>query len=152
MVGGLSNESLESLDDGTANWAQSERNFKTRWANAKQVKEDIQKQNYEEYRAWNTKVVNANKLEAKVKDFKKIAENGKKIQLVQLDTGYTDHSKVLGRFDLLQDEDFIDGEDARDEMSVGILRHPGHGTRTASIIVGNKSNGRLSMMETMALP
>lgn len=137
------NESLESLDDGTANWVQSERDFKTRWANAKQVKDDIQKQNYEAYRAWNTKVVRANQLETGIKDFKKIVENGKKIQLVQLDTGYTDHNKVLGRYDLLQDEDFIDGEDARDEMSVGILKHPGHGTRTASIVVGNISNGQV---------
>lgn len=65
-----------------------------------------------------------------------IIENLKKINLVQLDTGYTDHAKVKGRFNFDCDEDFIDGSDARDEMRTGFLRHPGHGTRTASIITG----------------
>ncbi len=138
-----SNESLESLDDGTANWAQSERDFKTKWANAKRVKEAIQKQDFEEFRGWNRKVVNAVGLDVKIKDFDQIKKNGTKIRLVQLDTGYTDHAKVLNGYNLLQDEDFIDGEDARDEMSVGILRQPGHGSRTASIIVGNYPNGSI---------
>ncbi len=137
-----SNESLESLEDGTADWTQSEKDFKIRWANAKLVKEYIQGEKNQGYRAWNRKVVNALSLE-KVKDFNKIEENASKIRLVQLDTGYTDHSKVSGGYDLLQDEDFIDGEDARDEMSVGILRQPGHGTRTASIVVGNQANGTI---------
>lgn len=65
-----------------------------------------------------------------------IIENLKKINLVQLDTGYTDHAKVKGRFNFDCDEDFIDGSDARDDMRTGLLRHPGHGTRTASIITG----------------
>lgn len=67
-----------------------------------------------------------------------ILENLKKIQLVQLDTGYTDHAKIKGRFNLNCDEDFIDGSDARDDLRNGLLRHPGHGTRTASIITGGE--------------
>lgn len=67
-----------------------------------------------------------------------ILNNLKNIQLVQLDTGYTDHAKVKGRFNLNCDEDFIDGSDARDVTRNGFLRHPGHGTRTASIITGGE--------------
>lgn len=130
------NESLESLDDGTADWAQSEREFKIRWANARLVKTYIQGDKNQDYRSWNRKAVNMLGINSEEEPFKSYKENMSKIRLVQLDTGYTDHNKVLGGFDLMQDEDFIDGEDARDEMSVGILKHPGHGTRTASIIVG----------------
>ena len=137
------NEGLESLDDGTANWNQSERDFKTRWANAKEVCKAISGQLPEKYRSWNRSVVKADALE-KNAAFDKIKENVKHIRLVQLDTGYTDHSKVLNGYNLLQDEDFIDGDDARDEMSVGLLRQPGHGTRTASIVVGNTPNGQIA--------
>lgn len=59
-----------------------------------------------------------------------------KINLVQMDTGYTDHAKVKGRFNFDCDEDFLDGSDARDETLHGLLKHPGHGTRTASVITG----------------
>ena len=136
------NENLESLDDGTADWNQSEGDFKIKWANASLVKDFIPKGESHEYRKWNLKAVEANKLET-VKNFDEIAKNAKSIRLIQLDTGYTDHAKVFGGYDLLQDEDFIDGEDARDEMSVGVLRQPGHGTRTASLVVGNNPNGTI---------
>ncbi|SFB70434.1 S8 family serine peptidase [Kaistella jeonii] len=79
---------------------------------------------------------NKNKSASNNLEVNKIIENLKKINLVQLDTGYTDHAKVKGRFNFDCDEDFIDGSDARDEMRTGFLRHPGHGTRTASIITG----------------
>ncbi len=137
------NESLESLEDGTADWAQSEKNFKIRWANAKLVKDYIKNDKNQSYRAWNRRAVNILENDPKKEPFKDFQNNIEKIRLVQLDTGYTDHQKVLGGFDLLQDEDFIDGEDARDEMSIGIMRHPGHGTRTASIIVGQHANGSI---------
>ncbi len=136
-------ESLESLEDGTADWAQSERDFKIRWANARLVKEFIQGNKNQDYRAWNRRAVNILEINPEEAPFTKFKGNIEKIRLVQLDTGYTDHHKVLGGFDLLQDEDFIDGEDARDEMSMGVLRHPGHGTRTASIIVGQHANGSI---------
>ncbi len=137
------NESLESLEDGTADWAQSEKNFKIRWANAKMVKDYIKGDKNQGYRAWNRRAVNLLEIDSKKEPFKDIQNNIGKIRLVQLDTGYTDHSKVSGGFDLLQDEDFIDGEDARDEMGIGIMRQPGHGTRTASIIVGHHANGTI---------
>ena len=81
-----------------------------------------------------------------------IIENLKKINLVQLDTGYTDHAKVKGRFNFDCDEDFVDGSDARDDMRTGFLKHPGHGTRTASIITGGdmsavfKSDGNYGLL------
>jgi len=136
------NESFESLDDGTADWNQSEGDFKIKWANASLVKDLIPKGESQAYRKWNLKAVNVPELKS-IKGSKELKENAKKIQLIQLDTGYTDHKKVFGGYDLLQDEDFIDGEDARDEMSVGILRQPGHGTRTASLVVGNNPNGTI---------
>ncbi|CAM3611923.1 S8 family serine peptidase [Zobellia roscoffensis] len=136
------NESLESLDDGTADWDKSEGDFKIRWANASLVKEFIPKGQSGEYRKWNLNATNANNLKD-VKAYDSLKANADKIRLIQLDTGYTDHSKVLGGYNLLHDEDFIDGEDARDEMSMGILKQPGHGTRTASIIMGNRANGRI---------
>ncbi|WP_312075794.1 S8 family serine peptidase [Chryseobacterium sp.] len=73
-------------------------------------------------------------------NFEEVKKRLKNLKLIQLDTGYTDHSKVKGRFNYENDEDFIDGSDARDEMVKGILKHPGHGTRTASIICGGKTN------------
>lgn len=137
------NESLESLDDGTADWDKSEGDFKIRWANASIIKKYLAEgeKGRQSYRAWNREVVKATDI--KKEDYVKLYEKAKNIRLIQLDTGYTDHSKVLGGYDLLQDEDFIDGDDARDEMSVGILKQPGHGTRTASIIVGKHSNGTI---------
>lgn len=137
------NESLESLEDGTADWVQSEKDFKIRWANARLVKEFIEEEKNQDYRAWNRRAVNMLEINPEEEPFTKFKGNFEKIRLVQLDTGYTDHNKVLGGFDLLQDEDFIDGEDARDEMSMGVLRQPGHGTRTASIIVGLQANGTI---------
>ncbi|WP_289039129.1 S8 family serine peptidase [uncultured Zobellia sp.] len=132
------NESLESLDDGTADWDKSEGDFKIKWANAHLVKDLIQNGKSQEYREWNRTAIKLPKV-----NLDGIAVNGPKVKLVQLDTGYTDHSKVMDGYNLLQDEDFIDGEDARDEMSVGLLRQPGHGTRTASIVVGKRSNGAI---------
>jgi endonuclease G len=68
-----------------------------------------------------------------------VIENIQKLSMVQLDTGYTDHSKVKNSFDLDRDEDFIDEDhDAKDEMKgyVHPLQYPRHGTRTASLVTG----------------
>lgn len=160
------NESLESLDDGTADWKDNETDFKIRWANASMVKESIAHGDYETYRYWNRVAIGADKKKDYEQEKRKSAEEKqiekkkernrnvfleeddyeyvKDIKVIQLDTGYTDHSKVLDGYNLLEDEDFIDGgEDARDEMSMGILRQPGHGTRTASLVIGNLANGKI---------
>lgn len=87
-----------------------------------------------------TELANGNTAEDQNTDVltREIIQNLSNIQLVQLDTGYTDHAKVKGRFNLNCDEDFVDGSDARDDLRSGLLRHPGHGTRTASIITGGE--------------
>lgn len=61
-------------------------------------------------------------------------------KIAQLDTGYTLHPEIahiqssLGR-------DFVDNDaDATDNLVTGFLRQPMHGTRTSSIIIGNKTS------------
>ncbi len=126
-------ESFESFNDGTASWQESEDDFRTRWIYGKMVKDAVRRQDAKVYRAWNRRVVN----NPSSQELKRLSKNLEKIDLVQIDTGYDDHAKVLHTYNLNKDEDFIDGEDARDEFSRGPLRQPGHGGRTASIIVGN---------------
>ncbi len=59
------------------------------------------------------------------------------LQLAQLDTGYSDHSKVRAGYNLDLDYDALDeDDDARDLLQRGFGDFPGHGTRTASLLVG----------------
>jgi hypothetical protein len=61
------------------------------------------------------------------------------VRVVQFDTGYTDHPKVKGGFDLDVDYTFLDAAnrtDARDPQTRGPGKFPGHGTRTGSILIG----------------
>jgi subtilisin family serine protease len=59
------------------------------------------------------------------------------LQLAQLDTGYSDHSKVRAGYNLALDYDALDeDDDARDLLQRGFGDFPGHGTRTASLLVG----------------
>lgn len=72
-----------------------------------------------------------------------IQENLKKLRYVQLDTGYSRHSKSYSGYDLDKDFDFIDNDtdaaDITDRLSDRLLlKFPFHGTRTASLTVGNK--------------
>jgi len=61
------------------------------------------------------------------------------VRIVQFDTGYTDHPKVEGGFDFDHDHNFVDNTDnAADAMETGLLRQPGHGTRTGSLIIGKE--------------
>ncbi len=123
----------ESFSDGVASWDENESAFKTKWIYAKHTKNFIREPNEDGYRKWNHDAVNYEP------DILNHIQHLSKIDIVQLDTGYSDHQKVKNNFDLKHDEDFIDGEDARDEFTRGILRHPGHGTRTASILIGRQS-------------
>jgi endonuclease G, mitochondrial len=82
-----------------------------------------------------------------LKDGLKIPPHQKGIRVVQFDTGYSDHPKVYGGFNTEDDADFVGDDhtpdDARDSNSRGILKMPGHGTRTGSILIG-RSNIPLS--------
>ncbi|WP_461147147.1 S8 family serine peptidase [Spirosoma pulveris] len=60
-----------------------------------------------------------------------------RMRLIQLDTGYSDHSKVANGYNTDLDFDFIDNDnDARDELASFGVKFPYHGTRTASLVVG----------------
>jgi endonuclease G, mitochondrial len=75
-----------------------------------------------------------------LKDGLKVPPHEKGVRIVQFDTGYSDHSKVFGGFNTFHDADFVSDDktpdDARDSNSRGILKMPGHGTRTGSILIG----------------
>lgn len=59
------------------------------------------------------------------------------IRIVQFDTGFTEHPKVAGGFAIDKDWDFVAEDDnATDPRETGILRQPGHGTRTGSLLIG----------------
>jgi subtilisin family serine protease len=63
---------------------------------------------------------------------------GAGIVVAHPDTGYTLHPRLgPDRLDLDVDRDFIDNDDdAEDPLDRGLLRNPGHGTATGSVIVG----------------
>lgn len=84
------------------------------------------------FRQWNWKAVN---YKGNVTD-----NIGDSIKLVQLDTGYAHHPKIVGSFNLMQDFDFVDGDDnAREETGgMHLLAGYGHGARTGSLLVGNE--------------
>ena len=138
-----SNESVfESLNDGVADWHDSETDFITRWGNSHYVEPHVgPDKDPKGFRQWNRSSVSMPDNPATLSHWQQISDQLNNISIVQLDTGYTDHQKVFGGFDLTKDEDFIDGEDARDELATGILRHPAHGTRTASLIIGGNMSG-----------
>jgi thermitase len=60
------------------------------------------------------------------------------------DTGYTDHPEIAGvRLRVSQGYDFEgEDEDARDPLESGPLRHAGHGTGTASLIISGEGPAR----------
>jgi subtilisin family serine protease len=78
------------------------------------------------------------------------------IKMVQFDTGYSDHNKVWGGFNTDNDADFVGDDDtphdARDSETTGILKMPGHGTRTGSLLIGRREvaipeNGNPGLLE-----
>ncbi len=78
------------------------------------------------------------------------------IKIVQFDTGYSDHNKVWGGFNTDNDADFVGDDDtphdARDSETTGILKMPGHGTRTGSLLIGRREaaipeNGNPGLVE-----
>jgi endonuclease G len=74
------------------------------------------------------------------------------IRIVQFDTGFTNHPKVEGGYDFDHDFNFLnDTNSADDSLDTGLLRQPGHGTRTASLLIGNnittiKDNGNEGLL------
>ncbi|MCW3465670.1 S8 family serine peptidase [Chitinophaga nivalis] len=89
----------------------------------------------EQFRKWNWYATGFDKI---LTDTTLVSPKDKGIQVVQFDTGYTNHSKVLNGFDTDQDYNFLNqSTDALDPRTVAIGKQPGHGTRTGSLLIGN---------------
>ncbi|GAB3266296.1 hypothetical protein GCM10027347_34220 [Larkinella harenae] len=136
---------LESFNpgqqNGLATWREEEGAFLTHFGDSVCVKKANKvKLPASYYRWWNWASVNCPDDMARLKDpnWQPIRENLRDLRFVQLDTGYSTHSKVFAGYNTDKDFDFIDqDDDARDLMERKLLKFPGHGTRTASIAVGN---------------
>ena len=89
-------------------------------------------------REWNHRVVNYDSAEIAALLGAAGLQALTTLRIAQFDTGYTDHSKVRGGYDLANDYDALDKDDnAQDELS-GF--NPHHGTRTASLLIGVKES------------
>lgn len=87
------------------------------------------------YRRWNWAATNFEKALPKIP-----SPTDAGIQIVQFDTGYSRHSKVADGFDLDSDFNFVEhSDDAFDPQTLGFLKHPGHGTRTGSLLIGKEN-------------
>jgi endonuclease G len=87
------------------------------------------------FRRWNWAATNFDKALSKIP-----SPTDAGIQIVQFDTGYSRHSKVINGFDLDSDFNFVEhGDDAFDPQTLGLLKHPGHATRTGSLLIGKEN-------------
>lgn len=117
------------ISDGLFEWNESA--FKEAYEDSDYVKG----KQPAEYRRWNWA---ATKFDRVLQSIPSPTEAG--IRIVQLDTGYSNHTKVAGGFDLEADFNFVENHnDSLDPQTVGILKFPGHGTRTASVIIGKEN-------------
>ncbi len=149
--GGIPTESAISeliRDDGVAELNEDE--FLLKWRHTDLISEALNARGkyqtrLEKVRKWHQKLINWDGLtnaallpaSRRANDKSKIRTNLANLRFVQLDTGYTRHTKVYDAFDLDHDIDFVSNDsDARDEIKKWILKQPGHGTRTASISIG----------------
>lgn len=139
----ISARATESIiaPDGTAE--PNENIFTGRWENAKWYKE-AHNVAADKIRWWHWYAVNCPLQPDAGKDpWKRIAQNLSKLRFVQLDTGYTTHSKAFPAFDLDRDYDFLEQDNTAEDRAKNILqrlgfKHPSHGTRTASLTLGGK--------------
>lgn len=120
----------EIWQDEFSNWNEPE--FLKKWS---QVFKDP-KIEIERIRRWNQ--ISTKHDFVKEEDINIVASEG--ITIVQMDTGFTDHSKISGGMNINEDFDALDNdEEARDVLKSGILKAPGHGTRTGSILIGRRN-------------
>jgi len=91
------------------------------------------------YRKWNWFATRFDKI-----NYDDLIPGISNIRIVQFDTGWTNHQKVEGQFDIDMDFDFLNKDDsAEDDFIKGVLKFPGHGTRTGSLLIGHQ----LAMIE-----
>lgn len=111
---------------------------------AKQMNDNAKQTNANYHRWWNWLAVNCPKDDTRNTDtWKAIIKNMERLRYVQLDTGYTRHTKSFDGLDLTKDFDFIENDHDASEMLKNLndrllLKHPSHGTRTSSVTVGYK--------------
>jgi len=91
---------------------------------------------------WNHSLTNFNQaIESSIQAGKLDPTVGIENKIVQLDTGYTLHPEI-GAIDSDTGLNFVNGEDSEDPLDIlasGIMDQPGHGTSTASVIIGAKT-------------
>lgn len=120
-------------NEGIATWNENE--FSQKWSESVCYKKALGiRKDY--YRQWNWVAVNCPQIKNDTQ-WADIEKNLKLLRLTQLDTGYSNHSKVKSGYDFTLDMDFIDNDtDALDEQAKFLFKFPNHGTRTASIVIG----------------
>lgn len=114
-------ESSSSTDTSTEDYFLSLYNLKSPYVKGKTT---------EEYRKWNWAASGYSGIDKEV--------IGKSLKLIQFDTGYVIHPKMIGSFNLDEDFDFVDQDDnAHDDGGKNIsFADFGHAARTGSIIAG----------------
>jgi hypothetical protein len=108
----------------------NEDDFKRLWEDKSAY---VKGQQLENIRKWNHFATGFHKVEES--DYALLEKAN--ISIAQLDTGFTNHSKVSDGFDQDKDYDAVDNDDdAEDKLTRGVMKQPGHGTRTGSILIG----------------
>ncbi|MGV3765545.1 MAG: S8 family serine peptidase [Chitinophagaceae bacterium] len=164
-AGGMATGQEESFifNDGSAK--ENEPDFMKRWEHARLSKPHIDNKDLASLRRWNWDAVYPPfVVENEAEDQRKNREQWEKkcwdnvdqllpfIKIAQLDTGYSLHGKVKNGYNFQEDMDFIDeDDDAVDSHSKWLLKFPGHGTRTASLVIGDVNSnyagdGNLGML------
>ncbi|SOD79958.1 S8 family serine peptidase [Spirosoma fluviale] len=132
-------ESEFVINNGTAE--PNEEKFLENWGKSIQVQAALSN-GAGRQRWWHWSAINWTNLNQGVPDltedeFRQLRERLAQMRLIQLDTGYSDHSKVADGYNTDLDFDFIDDDnDAQDERASVGIKFPYHGTRTASLVVG----------------
>jgi hypothetical protein len=132
----LANESLV-YDSGYGK--ENEKDFLEKWGNSKFVTLARAMPTRNAHRWWNHFAIENDPWNMKnLPGWKEIFENIGSLRIVQFDTGYSTHGKILNHYDLNYDYDLIDGDDdSIDEEAGFFMKMPGHGGRTASVVVGS---------------
>lgn len=164
-MGGMATGQEESFifNDGAAK--ENEPEFIKRWKDAKLSKPHIDNNDLARLRRWNWDAVyppfaagNETEEERRVRELREkqhwdnVDGALPAIKIAQLDTGYSLHGKVKNGYNFQEDMDFIDeDDDAVDSHSKWLLKFPGHGTRTASLVIGDVNaqytgDGNLGML------
>jgi endonuclease G len=121
--------------DGTSTWNETEflRDYaRQRWIEAA-------RQTPDGVRWWNWRAINcAADADRTSADWQAVRQNLPHLRFVQLDTGYSPHSKLRAGIDTAADYDFLDddADTLEPDEPHALYEFPGHGTRTASIAVG----------------